>query len=79
MDLEQLGRILLVIGGGLMLPGALFVVISRTPGLNRLGRMPGDIRIEGENFTCFAPIVSMIILSIVLTIILNLITRLLNR
>ena len=39
------------------------------------GRLPGDIRIEKENFGFYFPIVSSILLSIVLTIILNLFTR----
>ncbi len=75
MELDQAGRILLFVGGALVLLGGLFLLISRVPGLNRFGRL----RIEGENFACFAPIVSMIILSILLTIILNVIVRLLNR
>jgi NAD/NADP transhydrogenase beta subunit len=39
------------------------------------GRLPGDIRIEKENFGFYFPIVSSILLSIVLTILLNLFTR----
>jgi hypothetical protein len=44
-----------------------------------LGRLPGDIRIQRENMSCFIPIASMIVLSLILTIVLNLIIRLLNR
>jgi hypothetical protein len=44
-----------------------------------LGRLPGDIRIQGQNVTCFIPIVSMILISIVLTVALNVIIRLLNK
>jgi hypothetical protein len=79
MELDQVGRALLFIGGGILLLGAVLLLISRVPGLNRLGKLPGDIRIEGENFTCFAPIVSMLLLSILLSLALNLIARLLNR
>lgn len=39
------------------------------------GRLPGDIRIEKENFGFYFPIVSSILLSILLTIILNLFTK----
>lgn len=39
--------------------------------LNWLGKLPGDIRIERENFRFYFPVVTMIIISIVLTILIN--------
>jgi H+/Cl- antiporter ClcA len=39
------------------------------------GRLPGDIRIEGENHFIFIPITSMIIISVVLTLVINLFFR----
>jgi len=39
--------------------------------LNWLGKLPGDIRIEKENFRFYFPITTMIIISIVLTILVN--------
>ena len=44
-----------------------------------LGRLPGDIRFQGENVSCFFPIVTSILLSIILTLLLNLVIRILNR
>lgn len=44
-----------------------------------IGRLPGDIRIQTENVTCFFPLASMILLSVLLTLALNVIVRLLNR
>jgi hypothetical protein len=44
-----------------------------------LGRLPGDIHYQGQNVSCFFPIVTSILLSILLTLLLNLIVRLLNR
>jgi Protein of unknown function (DUF2905) len=79
MDMQNLGRILLFLGIGLALLGGLFLLLSRLPFFNQLGSLPGDIRVEGANFTCLVPIVSMIILSIVGTIVLNVIIRLINR
>ena len=35
--------------------------------LNWLGKLPGDIRVEKENFSFYFPITTMIIVSIVLT------------
>ena len=57
--------------------GLLMIVGSRF--FPWLGRLPGDIRYQGENISCFIPIVTSILLSIILTLVLNLIIRLLNR
>ena len=39
--------------------------------LNWFGKLPGDIRIEKENFRFYFPITTMIIISVVLTILVN--------
>ena len=39
--------------------------------LSWFGKLPGDIRIEKENFRFYFPITTMIIISIVLTILVN--------
>ena len=44
--------------------------------LNWIGRLPGDIRIEKENFRFYFPIVTMILFSILGTLILWIIRRL---
>ena len=77
MDLSSLGKIIVALGVMLVLIGGLLWVLSKT-GLP-LGNLPGDIRIEGEKVSCYAPIVTMIILSVVLTVVLNVVIRLLNR
>jgi len=43
--------------------------------LNWLGKLPGDIRIERENFRMYLPITTMILLSVILTVIINLIRK----
>lgn len=77
MDFSTLGKGILVLGVVLVVVGGLVWLLGKT-GLP-LGRLPGDIRIEGEQVSCYVPIVSMILLSIVLTVVLNIIVRLLNR
>jgi hypothetical protein len=77
MELASLGKWIVIVGIALVVVGGLVWLLGRT-GLP-LGRLPGDIRIESENVSCYAPIVTMIILSVVLTIVLNIIVRLLNR
>lgn len=79
MDFQNLGRILLLVGGVIVIIGGLFLLIGRVPFLNRLGNLPGDIRIETGSFTCMMPIVSMILISVVLTIVVNIILRIINR
>lgn len=79
MDLQAIGRILLVGGIAVALLGGLLLVLARIPFFSRLGSLPGDIRIEGQGFSCFIPIVSMILLSVALTVILNIVIRLINR
>ena len=44
-------------------------------GLSWFGRLPGDIRIEGENTRVYIPLVSMLVVSVVLTVLVNLIGR----
>jgi hypothetical protein len=77
MDLSSLGKGIAALGVVLVVTGGLLWLLGRTD--LPLGRLPGDIRIEGENMSCYVPIVAMIILSVVLTILLNIIIRLLNR
>ena len=64
------GIILFLIGGGAYLAAKF--------GLP-LGRLPGDIRIEGENGSFYFPIASSILVSVVLTIVLNLISRFIQK
>lgn len=75
--MENISRILMIGGIVLFLVGGLIFLISRT-GLP-LGRLPGDIHIEGENTSFHFPLASSVIVSIVLTILLNVILRFLNK
>ena len=43
--------------------------------LNWIGRLPGDIRIEKENFKFYFHLTTMILLSLLLTLIMNIIKR----
>ena len=79
MSIDNLGRILVIIGIGLCLLGGIILLLSRLPFFNQLGSLPGDMRFQGQNFSCFAPITSMVLVSIILTIILNVLIRLINR
>jgi hypothetical protein len=61
------GLVVVLVGGAVWLVGRL--------GLP-LGRLPGDIRIEGKNFSFYFPIATSILFSLLLTAAINLIARL---
>ncbi|HEB57719.1 MAG TPA: DUF2905 domain-containing protein [Gammaproteobacteria bacterium] len=68
-----MGRFLIIAGLVLLLLGAL---VQYAPGLfGWFGRLPGDIRIEGERGRVFIPLTSMILISIVATVLINLFRR----
>lgn len=73
----SLGRMLVILGILLLVAGALVLLVERL-GLP-LGNLPGDIRVQRENFTCIFPLATMILLSVLLTLGLNLISRFLNK
>ncbi len=68
---DQIGKILLGIGGIIALVGVVFLLGDRIG----LGRLPGDIIIRRENLTIYFPITTMIIISIILTLIFSLFRR----
>jgi len=74
-DLSGIGRLLIAAGLTLAVIGLLLVVAPHIPGLDRLGRLPGDILVQRGNTTIFIPIVTSIVISVALTIILNLFIR----
>ena len=74
-DLAGIGRFLVAAGLILAAIGLLLVIAPQVPGLDRLGRLPGDIFVQRGNTTIFIPIVTSIVLSLALTIILNLFIR----
>ena len=43
--------------------------------LNWIGKLPGDIRVEKENFKFYFPLTTMILLSLAITLIINLVKR----
>lgn len=68
---EQLGRFLLITGLVVAAVGAVLLLAGRIG----LGRLPGDIVWEGENWRVYVPLGWMVLLSVVLTLLLNLLSR----
>jgi hypothetical protein len=75
--MESIARYLMIGGITLFLIGG-GVYLAAKFGLP-LGRLPGDIRIEGENGSFYFPITTSVLVSVVLTIFVNLILRLLKK
>jgi hypothetical protein len=67
------GKYIIFIGAGIVLIGILIYFFHDK--LQWFGRLPGDIRVEKENFRFYFPITTMIVLSAVLTLIVNLIKK----
>ena len=62
-----IAKVIIIIGGSLVSFGLLLLVLSK---LNiPIGRLPGDIIIQRNNFTIYFPLATSIILSVVLSII----------
>jgi hypothetical protein len=72
----DIGRLLLVLGGILVLLGLTFLLIGRVP---FLGRLPGDISFRRGNVQVFFPLVSCLLASVLLTVLLNLLLWLMRR
>lgn len=74
--MENTGKIIAGVGVLLVFVGLAIWMLGDK--LGWFGRLPGDIRIQTESFSCFVPITSMIIISVVLSLLLTIISRLLR-
>lgn len=72
MDSRSLGLVVIVAGIAVVLVGRAIAVGA----LSWFGRLPGDIRHEGDNVKVYAPIVSMLVISLVLSVALAVFNRL---
>jgi len=70
------GKWIIVIGALLLLVG--IVIYFFHDKLHWVGRLPGDLRIERENFRFYFPVVSMILFSLLLTLIVSIVKRFLH-
>ncbi|MDQ3819202.1 MAG: DUF2905 domain-containing protein [Acidobacteriota bacterium] len=68
---RSIGWIVIIAGVCAVLVGLLIL----SGALNWFGRLPGDIRIEGERTRVYIPITSMLLISIVLSLIAYLVRR----
>jgi hypothetical protein len=67
------GRYIMLIGGAVVVIGLIVWLFHDK--LHWIGHLPGDIRIEKENFRFYFPITTMILFSVLLTVIISVIRR----
>jgi len=68
-DFSQLGKMLILFGGVVVLVGVVLLSFGKIP---FLGKLPGDIIIQKKDFTFYFPIVTSLLLSLLISLILYL-------
>jgi len=63
--MQDLGKIIMIIGAVLLVIGAALYFQKSIP---FLGKLPGDILIKKENFTFYFPLATSLLLSLLLTL-----------
>jgi hypothetical protein len=67
---NSLGKYLIIIGAFIMLAGIIIYFFHDK--LQWIGKLPGDIRIEKENFSFYFPITTMLLASLVVSLLIRL-------
>ncbi|MDD5005211.1 MAG: DUF2905 domain-containing protein [Candidatus Omnitrophica bacterium] len=62
----EIGKLLIILGVFIVFVGILLITVGKIP---FLGKLPGDIHVQKENFSFYFPITTSIIVSIVLSLI----------
>lgn len=68
-EFHSAGKFLIITGIVLVIAGLIVSFWDRIP---LLGKLPGDIKIEGRNFVFYFPLASSIIISIIISLVLYL-------
>ena len=74
--MEGIGKILLIVGGIIVILGLLLIFSNHIP---FFGKLPGDIFIRRDGFSFYFPVVTLLILSVLITIIVNVILHFMNK
>ncbi|MCK9209726.1 MAG: DUF2905 domain-containing protein [Ignavibacteriaceae bacterium] len=64
-DISQIGKMLILFGGIIVLVGIILLSFGKIP---FLGKLPGDIIIQRKNFTFYFPIATSLLLSLLLSL-----------
>jgi hypothetical protein len=71
--MEQLGRLLVILGGVIAVLGFLLMFGPRLP--FRIGRLPLDFHYQRDNFSFYFPLGTSILISLLLTLIFAVVNR----
>ncbi|MCX8065713.1 MAG: DUF2905 domain-containing protein [Candidatus Hydrogenedentes bacterium] len=74
--MNGVGKLLILSGIVITIVGLVLVVGAHLP--LKLGKLPGDIHIEGKSGSFYFPITTSLIISLILTILLNLLLFFIN-
>lgn len=66
---SETGKLIIVAGAIIVLAGILVYFFSDK--LSWIGHLPGDIKIERENFRFYFPVTTMILLSLIINLIIR--------
>ena len=72
--MQQIGKIIILFGLIILITG--FIIYFLGDKFNWIGRLPGDIRIEKENFRFYFPITTALLASLIISFIIYLIRKL---
>lgn len=74
--MTEFGKLLIAFGVLLIVVGGLLVLSGTVGGkVPFIGRLPGDIHIQRENWSFYFPLTTSIVISVILTLILTLASR----
>lgn len=71
--MNPIAKYLMIAGAIIFLAGLIWLLFGSK--LNWIGRLPGDIRIEKDNFKFYFPLATMILFSVIITIVINLLRK----
>jgi hypothetical protein len=70
--MDVIGKSLIAFGILLTVVGAIMLFAGKVPWL---GRLPGDIQVEGKHYTIYFPIVTCLLLSVLLSLVFWIVSR----
>ena len=70
--MTEIGKVLMVLGGMMLVVGVLLTLSGKIPWL---GRLPGDIVIQRDNFSFYFPLTTCLLLSVLVSLIFAILRR----
>lgn len=71
--MQQIGKYIIITGVAIVIIGVIIYFAGNK--LQWFGNLPGDIKVKRENFSLYAPITSMLLISAILSFLLWLISK----